>query len=267
MDIGTILGLLIGVGGILLGNLIEGGKFSQIMQPTAAMIVLGGTIGATMIQFPFRTFIRAVKSVRTVFQEPQSRTGAVIEEIVGYATIARKDGILSLEGIVGKSSDPFLTKALMMAIDGADSTAMRESLEPAIGQIEEAGEDAAKVFEAAGGFSPTIGIIGAVLGLIQVMSNLSDIAKVGEGIATAFVATIYGVGFANLIALPIGGKLKLRNREAVAARELMLEGALAIQQGLNPKLIRERLSSLHAAPEAPAKPASETASEQADAVA
>ena len=155
----------------------------------------------------------------------------------------------------------------MMAIDGADSTAMRESLEPAIAQVEESGEDAAKVFEAAGGFSPTIGIIGAVLGLIQVMSNLSDIAKVGEGIATAFVATIYGVGFANLIALPIGGKLKMRNREAVAAKELMLEGALAIQQGLNPKLIRERLSSVHADAEGPKKQAVQPAGEQADAAA
>lgn len=263
MDIGTILGLVIGVGGVLLGNLLEGGKFSQIMQPTAALIVFGGTMGATMLQFPFRTFLRALKSLRGIFQEPQSHTATLIEEIVGYATVARKDGILALEGVLGQASDPFLSRSLMMAIDGADSTAMRESLEPAIGQIEEAGEDTAKVFEAAGGFSPTIGIIGAVLGLIQVMSNLSDIAKVGEGIATAFVATIYGVGFANLICLPIGGKLKLRTRQTVAARILMLEGALAIQQGLNPKIIRERLSAGHALQEPP-KPAPEPVEQEAD---
>jgi chemotaxis protein MotA len=131
----------------------------------------------------------------------------------------------------------------MMAIDGADSTAIRDALEQAIHKEEEGGEDCAKVFETAGGYAPTIGIIGAVLGLIQVMQNLSDIAKVGEGIATAFVATIYGVAFANLVCLPIGGKLKLRTREAVALRVLMLEGALAIQQGMNPKLVKERLAS------------------------
>jgi chemotaxis protein MotA len=219
------------------------------------MIVLGGTIGATMIQFPLRTFIRAMKSVRSVFQEPPSHAAKLIEEIVGYATTARKDGIVALESVAEKASDPFLGRALMMAVDGADSAAMRDALETSIGQMEEEGEDIAKVFETAGGYSPTIGIIGAVLGLIQVMSHLSDIEKVGEGIATAFVATIYGVGFANLLCLPIGGKLKLRCREAVAIKAMMLEGALAIQEGMNPKLVRERLSTLQ--PESEAKPGKE----------
>jgi chemotaxis protein MotA len=150
-------------------------------------------------------------------------------------------------------SDPFLGRALMMAVDGADSAAMRDALETSIGQMEEEGEDIAKVFETAGGYAPTIGIIGAVLGLIQVMSHLSDIEKVGEGIATAFVATIYGVGFANIVCLPVGGKLKLRNREAVAVKGMMLEGALAIQEGMNPKLVRERLSSLQPEEHKPAK--------------
>jgi chemotaxis protein MotA len=240
---------------------------TQILQPTAALIVFGGTIGATMVQFPFATFLRALKSIRSVFQSPTSHDSSVVEEIVSYATVARKDGILALEALAPKASDPFLSRALMMAIDGADSVAMRESLEPSIAQFEEGGEDVAKVFEAAGGFSPTIGIIGAVLGLIQVMTNLSDIAKVGEGIATAFVATIYGVGFANLICLPVAGKLKLRNREAVGVKELMLEGALAIQQGMNPKLIRERLSSLQPPAEQKSGPAAESAKEQAGAVA
>ncbi|HLK39070.1 MAG TPA: MotA/TolQ/ExbB proton channel family protein, partial [Polyangiaceae bacterium] len=150
-------------------------------------------------------------------------------------------GILALEPLAAKASDPFLRRAIGMAVDGADSAAMRESMEASVSHLEEEGEDVAKVFEAVGGYSPTIGIIGAVLGLIQVMSNLSDIAKVGEGIATAFVATIYGVAIANIIALPMAGKLKIRNREAVALKMLMLEGALAIQQGMNPKLVRERL--------------------------
>ena len=244
MDLGTILGLVVGLGMILGGDMIEGGKMSQIAQPTAAMIVIGGTIGATMIQFPLATFVHAMKSIALVFRQPTNPAGKLIEEIVGYATTARKDGIVALETVASNASDPFLKRALMMAVDGADSTAMRDALEIAIGQVEEEGEDVAKVFEAAGGYAPTIGIIGAVLGLIQVMSHLSDIEKVGEGIATAFVATIYGVGFANIMCLPIAGKLKLRTREAVAIKQLMLEGSLAILEGMNPKLVRERLSAL-----------------------
>jgi chemotaxis protein MotA len=244
MDLGTLLGLVIGIGMILGGDLLEGGKISQILQPTAAMIVFGGTIGATMIQFPLRTFLRAMRAAKTVLVEPKHQAAKLIEDIVGFATIARKDGIVALENMIPDGTHPFLRRALMMAIDGADSAAMRIALEASIGQSEEEGEDIAKVYETAGGYAPTIGIIGAVLGLIQVMSHLSDIEKVGEGIATAFVATIYGVGFANIICLPLGGKLKLRNREAIAVREIMLEGALAIQEGMNPKLVRERLSTL-----------------------
>jgi chemotaxis protein MotA len=244
MDLGTLLGLVIGIGMILGGDLIEGGKISQILQPTAAMIVFGGTIGATMIQFPLRTFLRAIKAVKTALVEPKHQAAKLIEDIVGFATIARKDGIVALEGAIPDGTHPFLRRAILMAVDGADSAAMRIALEASIAQSEEDGEDIAKVYETAGGYAPTIGIIGAVLGLIQVMSHLSDIEKVGEGIATAFVATIYGVGFANIICLPLGGKLKLRNREAIAVREIMLEGALAIQEGMNPKLVRERLSTL-----------------------
>ena len=245
MDLATVLGLLVALGMVLGGNMMEGGKVSQIAQPTAAMIVIGGTIGATMIQFPMKTLKRAVKGIASVFKQPPNMAEKLINEIVEYATTARKEGIVALENVVPNASDPFLARALMMAVDGADSAAMRDALERSIGQMEEEGEDVAKVFEAAGGYSPTIGIIGAVLGLIQVMSHLSDIEKVGEGIATAFVATIYGVGFANIVALPIGGKLKHRNREAIGLKTMMLEGALAIQEGMNPKIVRERLSSLH----------------------
>jgi len=243
MDKGSVIGLGVGFGGIFIGNMLEGGSIGQIINPIAGLIVLGGTLGATMFQVPFPTFIKAVKSFGSVLNEPTNNNAALVDEIVRYATIARKDGILALESLAPKASDPFLSRALMMAVDGADSTAMRESLEPSISHMEEAGEDLAKVYEAAGGYSPTIGIIGAVLGLIQVMQNLSDIAAVGHGIASAFVATIYGLAFANLIALPAAGKLKLRTRELIGSKELILEGALAIQQGMNPKLIRERLMS------------------------
>ncbi len=245
MDMASILGIVVALVMILGGNAMEGGKLSQIAAPTSAMIVIGATIGAVMIQFPGSTLIRAVKGTGSVFKQPPDIGGKLIEEIVQYATTARKEGIVALENVVTNASDPFLTRALTMAVDGADSTAMREALERAIGQIEEEGEDVAKVFEAAGGYSPTVGIIGAVLGLIQVMSHLSDIEKVGEGIATAFTATIYGVAFANILALPCAGKLKQRTRETVALKTMMLEGALAIQEGMNPKLVRERLSSLH----------------------
>jgi len=152
--------------------------------------------------------------------------------------------------VAASSSDPFLAKALMMAIDGADSTSLRQTMEIAIGQFEEHGEDASKVFEAAGGYSPTVGIIGAVLGLIHVMSNLSDINAVGEGIAGAFVATIYGVAVANILFLPFGGRIKLGVRDGVQRMEMMLTGVLAIQEGLNPKLVKERLGEfLHKHPE------------------
>ena len=197
-----------------------------------------------MIQFPLRTFLRAMKSAKIAVIEPTNRAAMLIDEIVAYATLARKDGIVSLENAITDGTDPFLRRAILMAVDGADSAAMRVALETSIDQTEEEGNDIAKVYETAGGYAPTIGIIGAVLGLIQVMSHLSDIEKVGEGIATAFVATIYGVGFANIICLPLGGKLKLRNREAVAVKGIILEGALAIQEGMNPKLVRERLSTL-----------------------
>jgi chemotaxis protein MotA len=185
-----------------------------------------------------------MKSAKIALFEPPNRAAPLIEEIVAYATMARKDGIVSLENYLTPTTDPFLRRAILMAVDGADSAAMRAALETSIDQAEEEGNDIAKVYETAGGYSPTIGIIGAVLGLIQVMSHLSDIEKVGEGIATAFVATIYGVGFANIICLPLGGKLKHRNREAIAIRGIILEGALAIQEGMNPKLVRERLSTL-----------------------
>jgi len=243
VDPSTLLGILIGFGGILLGNAIEGGKLSQITQPTAFMIVVGGTLGAILIQHPMDIVKAAVSNLKLVFQPPHNPSQELIDEIVKYATIARKDGILALEPLAPKASDPFLARALMMAVDGADSKQMREVLEQMIHHVEQSGDDSGKFFEAAGGYSPTIGIIGAVLGLIQVMQNLTDIAKVGEGIAVAFVATIYGVGFANIVFLPFGTKIKLRTREMVAVRTLILEGALSIQEGMNPKIVRDRLAS------------------------
>jgi len=244
MDKASLAGIILGLVAVFGGNVLEGGKISQVVNPIAFFIVAGGTVGATMLQFPMTTFVAAMKSFKQVMSPPASRSAALIEEIVGYASTARRDGILALETVAPKASDPFLARALMLAVDGADSNQMRTTLETTIEHAEESGEDIAKVWEAIGGYAPTVGIIGAVLGLIQVMHNLSDIGKVGHGIASAFVATIYGVAMANLVALPCAGKMKLRTRDEVRTLTVVLEGALGIQQGVNPMVLRERLEGL-----------------------
>jgi chemotaxis protein MotA len=239
---GPLLGIAVALGTILLGNLLEGGHIGSILGGPAALIVLGGTIGATLVQFPLDTVKQAVSGAGALFKKTGGDPHKLVDEIVEYANRARREGILGLEKLAPTASDPFLSKALMMAIDGADSNAIRETMEIAIMQEEEHGENLAKVYETAGGYSPTIGIIGAVLGLIHVMSNLSDINAVGSGIAAAFVATIYGVAVANIIFLPIGGRMKLLLKESVNRKQMMLTGVLAIQEGVNPKLVRDRLS-------------------------
>ncbi len=241
MQPGPLIGIIFALGAILVGNALEGGHMGSMVGGPAALIVLGGTIGAVVVQYPFSTLKAAIKAAGGTFKKPTQEPSVLVEEIVGYANQARRDGILALEKVAASASDQFLSKALMMAIDGADSNALRETMEISIGQHEEHGEDAAKVFEAMGGYSPTIGIIGAVLGLIHVMSNLADIGAVGRGIAAAFVATIYGVAAANIFFLPLAGRIKLQVRDEANLRQLTLVGVLAIQEGMNPKLVRERL--------------------------
>jgi chemotaxis protein MotA len=249
MQFGPLIGIAVALFCILVGNALEGGHMGSMVGGPAALIVVGGTIGAVIVQFPGSTLLGAVSAAGSTFKKSKVDAAKLVDEIVDYANRARRDGILALEKVVGNSSHPFLSKALTMAIDGADSTALRQTMEIAIGQHEEHGEDGAKVFEAMGGYSPTVGIIGAVLGLIHVMSNLSDIAAVGHGIAAAFVATIYGVAVANILFLPFAGRIKLGVRDEVQRMELMLTGVLAIQEGMNPKLVRERLSEfLHQHP-------------------
>src|SRR5439155_26097331 len=211
--------------------------------PPAAMVVFGGRIGAVLVTYPLSVFMRGVKALFRLIGNPGSNPRALLDEIIRYAQKARKEGIISLEKEVEGASDPFLRRALLMAVDGVDSKTIQETLELELTQMDEHGELAAKVYEAAGGYSPTIGILGAVLGLIHVMSNLSDVGKVGEGIAVAFVATIYGVGSANIFFLPAAGKLKLKHKEEMVLREMMMYGALAIQEAQNPKLIEEKLSA------------------------
>ncbi len=265
MQPGPLIGIGFALFAILFGNVLEGGHLGSIVGGPAALIVVGGTIGAVMVQYPLSTLLAALQAAGRTFKKPTQDGHKLIDEIVDYANLARKDGILALEKVAANASDPFLAKALMMAVDGADSTTLRDTMEITIGQQEEHGEDAAKAFEAAGGYAPTVGIIGAVLGLIHVMSNLSDIAAVGSGIAGAFVATIYGVAVANVIFLPLGGRIKLNLREDITMKELMLVGVLAIQEGMNPKLVRDRLVEFVHHPGSAKKPAPALNAERAPA--
>src|SRR5580658_6373092 len=253
-DFATIGGLVLAFGGISAGLIMEGGRVQDVAQITSALIVLGGTIGAVMITTPLQILIGAAKRFGTVFFGKEESPAATIEEIIGYATQARKDGIVSLESQAAAIQDPFLNKALSLAVDGIESSSIRDIMELEIELFEDKVDAEARVFEAAGGYAPTIGIIGAVLGLILVMKNLANIDEVGRGIAAAFVATIYGVASANIIFLPAAGKLKARGREAVQIRELMLEGVLSIADGVNQKLIRRKLEA-YLGPKAAARPA------------
>ncbi len=243
MDLASIIGLVMGLSAIILGQMLEGGSIKSIAQPTAALIVFGGTIGATMLSFPLATAKGVVSSILRVLLGGPSRDEELIQEIVRYAAKARKNGIISLEADIKTTKDPFLQKALRFVVDGVDPKVLQGIMETELGKLEEEGEQPAKFLEAAGGFAPTIGILGAVLGLIQVMQNLSDPSKLGEGIAVAFVATVYGVGSANLIFLPFAGKLKYRHKRTMVARQMMLEGILAMQAGEHPQIIEERLKA------------------------
>jgi chemotaxis protein MotA len=242
-DIATLGGLALAAAGILGGMVLEGGKIQEILQPTAFIIVFGGTLGAVMVTTPLRVLISTMRKTMLVFFEKQQTPDVIIEEVIGYATKARKNGIVSLEQEAEQVQDRFLHKALNLAVDGTDLQEIRKMMELEIGVEEHQNESEAKVFEAAGGYSPTIGIIGAVLGLIQVMKNLANIDEVGKGIAVAFVATIYGVGSANVFFLPAANKLRARAHEAIQMKELMLEGVIGIVEGLNPKLIRTKLEA------------------------
>jgi chemotaxis protein MotA len=242
-DLATVLGLIIAAAGILGGLVLEGGKVTDVAQVTAAMIVFGGTVGAVLITTPLPGVIQALKALPMVFLDRGKDPNAALEEIIRYATKARKNSIISLETDLESIADPFLKKALSLAVDGSDMQEIRKIMELEISQTEKNGEAKAKVYEAAGGYSPTIGIIGAVLGLIQVMKHLENIDEVGRGIAVAFVATVYGVAVANIFFLPCANKLKARMHSEIENQELLLEGVLSIVEGLNPKLIRVKLEA------------------------
>ncbi|HLY40091.1 MAG TPA: flagellar motor protein [Terracidiphilus sp.] len=242
MDKGSISGVLIASAGITAGLVIEGGNLAQILQPTAALIVFGGTLGAVLLQFPLPTVVAAFRALGQVFGTPRRGTDQLIHLLVEFANKARHKGVVSLDADLGAIAEPFLKRALMLAVDGTEPAELRKIMRVSLDSTAESEERLPMVFESAGGFSPTIGILGAVLGLIQVMQHLENIQVVGRGIAVAFVATIYGVGAANLFFLPLAGKMRLKFREDHLRREMMLEGVISILEGMNPRMLELKLA-------------------------
>ncbi len=242
MDLATIFGLVLAIGGILAGQALEGGHAGTLMQATAALIVFSGTIGAVLVGTPLSDVKTGLALLRSAFFNPKGdETEKLIKELLECAQVARKESILALERRVGTFSNDYMKTVFRFVIDGVDATTLREIFESELYLEEEHQNAGAKIFIDAGGFAPTVGIIGAVLGLIHIMENLSDTSKLGSGIAVAFVATVYGVGSANLLFLPLGNKIKRRIKMQLAVKEMILTGAIGIVSGLNPFLIEQKL--------------------------
>ncbi|WP_434515332.1 flagellar motor protein [Dechloromonas sp. ARDL1] len=241
MDKISLAGLAIGLFAIVGGQYLEGGHVGSLVQPTALLIVLGGTLGAVLLQSPIHVFRRGMKMVKWVWVPPVIEQKRLIEQILMWSQLSRREGLLALENQMPRVKDEFTKRGLQLLVDGADPERIRELLEVEIDTYEDELRQSAKIWESAGGYSPTIGILGAVMGLIHVMENLSDPTKLGAGIAVAFVATIYGVGLANLVYLPIAGKLKYYIGRMVATREMLVDGLVGIAVGDNPRIIEGRL--------------------------
>lgn len=243
MDIFAIIGTFLGIGFILTGQAMEGGNIGQLLQVTAAFIVLGGTTGAIVLSFPAKTLKLAFRYLKDVYMPPKVDFNGLITEIGGFAAKARKEGIIALEKEANNATDTMLSLGLGAVADGTDPALVREMMENQLNQLEQEVHNAAKVYESFGGYSPTLGIIGAVLGLIQVMQNLSDPSKLGAGIAVAFVATIYGLFAANLVMIPLGTRIKFIYQDIFLYKNMIIEGVLSIQAGESPVLIERKLQS------------------------
>lgn len=240
-DFLTLIGVTLAVGAIVGGNWLEGGHVSALMQLTAFVIVIGGTLGAVLIQTPLRDFRLALRRLGWVLLPPSYDRQAVLEKTLAWSRLARRDGLLVLEKQVAGEPDGLTQKGLQLLVDGLEPEVIRSVMDVEIENALALDARAAKVYEAMGGYSPTIGIIGAVLGLIGVMNNLSDPSQLGAGIAVAFVATIYGVGFANLFFLPIANKLRSISGDQMQYHEMVLDGIAMIADGDNPQTIQNKL--------------------------
>lgn len=241
MDRGSLIGLVLAFVAILGGQALEGGHAGIFLQPAAFVIVVLGTLAAVLLHYPFATFLHGMRMAKWVFRPPLQDSEQLIRRIVQWSHTVRKEGLLALERHLVLTQDPFQKGALQLLIDGADAGRLRETLDVQIVGFETAQRQAARVWEVAGGYAPTLGILGAVIGLIHVMENLADPSKLGAGIAVAFVATIYGVGLANLVFLPIANKLKFIIARQVSEREILCDGLVCIAQGDNPRIIEARL--------------------------
>lgn len=242
MDWGSLIGLMLALVGIVTGQILEGGHVGSLIQPAAFVIVVSGTIGAVLLQSQIPIFLRGIKMLRWIIFPPLDNRQLMAHEINMWSVTARREGFLSLESHMQSTRDSFISKGLRLVIDGIEPIKLREILEADISVYEAQERHAVKIWEAAGGYAPTIGILGAVLGLIHVMENLSDPNKLGSGIAVAFVATIYGVGLANLVFLPIGNKLKFIVSQEVNRREILAEVFFDIAIGGNARVIEERVA-------------------------
>jgi len=238
----TLSGIGIALTGIAVGLYLDGGKVGQMLQPTAALIVFGGTLGAVLVQFPFSVVVQAAQQLKNVFIHSEDPASRLIEDLTRYAVIARRGGLVSLDSELESIEDPFLRKALTLAVDGTHSPDLRHTMELEMDRECDSEDVIPRVFEAAGGFAPTIGILGAVIGLIQVMQRLENINEVGKGIAVAFVATIYGVGSANILFLPFAGRIKMVMQRRQVLRELMLDGVICIVEKTNPRVLEAKLA-------------------------
>jgi chemotaxis protein MotA len=241
LDFLSFIGIIIAFLAILGGNWLEGGHIDSLMNGPAMVIVTGGTIGAILLQTPVPVFWHALRLSGRVFLPVRLDMSNTIEKLVSWSNIARKEGLLGLETIADEEPDPFIRKGMQLLVDGSEPETLRDILEMEVDASEQYDIQAAKVYEGMGGYTPTIGIIGAVMGLIHVMQNLADPSKLGSGIATAFVATIYGVGLANLFLLPIAAKLKTQSENIAKFREMVIEGVIGIAEGDNPRSIETKL--------------------------
>jgi len=241
MDILSIVGILVAFGAIIGGNALEGGHVGALLNGPALVIVFGGTLGAVMLQSPLSVFLHALRLAGGVFRPPGHQITPAIKKLVNWSNVARKEGLLGLEAISEKEPDLFMRKGMQLLVDGSEPEVIRSIMEVEVDSREQHDLLAAKVFEAMGGYAPTVGIIGAVMGLIHVMQNLADPGRLGSGIATAFVATIYGVGIANLFLLPFGSKMKTLALRKSQYQEMIIEGIVAIAEGENPRNIESKL--------------------------
>ncbi len=241
-DAGALIGIPLAIAVVVVGQLLEGGRLNTLLQPTAALVVFGGTLSALFVSFPVRTLRDSLQATKRVLGPGPEPTSDLVEWFTDYASRVRRRGVFSLESEIEATRDPFLRQALQLAVDGLSSDEVKDALEQASDALEERDEECADVLESAAGYAPTLGILGAVLGLIHVMENLAEPAKLGAGIAIAFVATVYGVGSANLIFLPLATRLRGLARENAARREVIIEGTLSLQRGLHPRLVETQLS-------------------------